>query len=167
MPRTPKQPQEPAAEQPKEPKKPNPPATPPLQPLQIIKKGTSAIPPKPPEKPPEQPPETPPAVEAVKPAGPEAAGFPTRPKPAIRKPIPKAEIPVIEKATGANGDVFIPGDRVEITEPFGSRVAALIDSFYADTNGEIWVRVKPVEVNPNCRWDQGCLRSEGLVRVPE
>lgn len=162
MPRTPKKPQEPAAEPPKEPQKLTPPATPPLQPLQIIKKGTAAIPPKPPDKPQEQPP----VVEEVKPAKVEAAGPPTRPKPAIRKPIPKAEIPVIEKATGANGDVFNPGDRVEITEPFGTRVAALIDSFYADSNGEIWARVKPVEVNPNCRWDQGCLRSEGLIRVP-
>jgi hypothetical protein len=75
------------------------------------------------------------------------------------------EAPPIEKATGANGDVFVVGDRVSITEPFGTRVPALIDSFYADMNGEIWVRVKPEEVNPDCRWEQGCLRSEGLVRV--
>jgi hypothetical protein len=158
MPRTPKQAPEPPAEQPQEPKKPIPPATPPLQPVQIIRKGTTAAtPPKPPEKP---------AVEEVKPAAvPVEAAAPLRPKPAIRKPIPKAEIPVIERATGANGDVFNVGDQVSITEPFGTRIPALIDSFYADVNGEIWVRVKPAAENPSCRWEQGCLRSEGLVKV--
>jgi hypothetical protein len=166
MPRSSKKSPESDAEPPQEPKKPTPP-TPPLQPLQIIKKGSAeAIPPKPPEA---LPVEAVQPVSEVKPASLESK-FPTRPKPGIsspsRRPIPKAEIPVIEKATGASGDVFSVGDLVWITEPFGTLVSALIDSFYADAHGEIWARLKPEEVNPNCRWEQGCIRSEGLVKAP-
>jgi len=78
--------------------------TPPLQPLQIIKKGSrAAVPPKPPETPPEIIEEKP-AEETVKSVSSEIKS-PLRPRfdsaPPFRKPIPKAEIPVIEKATGA------------------------------------------------------------------
>ncbi len=54
---------------------------------------------------------------------------------------------------------------VLITEPFGTRIPAIIDSFYADDQGEIWARLKPVEVNPDCRWEQACIRSQGLVKA--
>ncbi|MDJ0558689.1 MAG: hypothetical protein PX638_06180 [Microcystis sp. M53599_WE4] len=142
--------------------------TPPLQPLQIIKKGSrAAVPPKPPETPSEIIEEKP-AAETVKSVSSEIKS-PFRPRsdsaPLFRKPIPKAEIPVIEKATGANGEVFNLTDSVLITEPFGTRIAAIIDSFYADAQGEIWARLKPVEVNPDCRWEQACIRSQGLVKA--
>ena len=142
--------------------------TPPLQPLQIIKKGSrAAVPPKPPETPPEIIEEKP-AEETVKSVSSEIKS-PFRPRsdsaPLFRKPIPKAEIPVIEKATGANGEVFNLTDSVLITEPFGTRIAAIIDSFYADAQGEIWAQLKPVEVNPDCRWEQACIRSQGLVKA--
>ncbi|AKV70238.1 MULTISPECIES: hypothetical protein [Microcystis] len=143
-------------------------STPPLQPLQIIKKGSrAAVPPKPPETPPEIIEEKP-AEETVKSVSSEIKS-PLRPRfdsaPLFRKPIPKAEIPVIEKATGANGEVFNLTDSVLITEPFGTRIPAIIDSFYADDQGEIWARLKPVEVNPDCRWEQACIRSQGLVKA--
>jgi hypothetical protein len=147
-------------------------STPPLQPLQIIKKGSSAaVPPKPPETLPEKSPEKPlekPAVETIKSFGSEIKS-PLRPRsdsaPISRKPIPKAEIPVIEKTTGANGEVFNLADSVLITEPFGTRIPAIIDSFYADAQGDIWARLKPVEVSPDCRWEQACIRSQGLVKA--
>jgi hypothetical protein len=167
MPRTPKKTPS-ASEPPQEPQKPNSL----LQPVQIIKKNAGeAVPPKPPE---------PPAVEPAKPISTEIKSAeiksveiksaeiksPVRPRSeGFRKPIPKAEIPVIEKATGANGEVFNIADQVLITEPFGARIGALIDSFYADTQGEIWACLKPVEVNPECRWEQGCIRSQALVKA--
>jgi hypothetical protein len=162
MPRPPKK--TPESEPPQEPIK----STPPLQPVQIIKKGFSAaVPPKPPETLPETPPEKPP-VETAKPFSSEIKS-PIRPRSdsaaVVRKPIPKAEIPVIETTTGANGDVFNVDDSVLITEPFGSRIPALIDSFYADAQGDIWARLKPMDVNSDCRWEQGCIRSQGLLRA--
>lgn len=83
----------------------------------------------------------------------------------VAKPLRKQDIPVIDRAIAASGEVFNIGDRIQITEPYGNPGQAVIEAFYADAIGEIWAHVKPVEVNPNYRWEQGCIRAQRLVKV--
>jgi hypothetical protein len=84
-------------------------------------------------------------------------------KPLFKRPIIRAEIPSIDKATSADGEVFVVGDKVLVTE-LGQKTQGSIKSFYADAAGDIWAQVVPLESDQLCLWQQACIQSKFLAK---
>ncbi|MBR8829940.1 MAG: hypothetical protein Cpurp_01910 [Chlorogloea purpurea SAG 13.99] len=84
-------------------------------------------------------------------------------KPAIKRPIIKAQMPAIDKVASANGELFRLGDTVLVTE-LGRSTPGSIERFYADASGEIWAQIKPLESDSLCIWQQACIQSRLLSK---
>ena len=84
-----------------------------------------------------------------------------RPKPKLKPSLP----PIPAQVTSASGQVFSPGDIIEIVDPFGKFVAAKITNFYGDASGQIWATFWPLGVKKSDYvWERGCIRQEALKR---
>jgi hypothetical protein len=70
----------------------------------------------------------------------------------------------LQSATNATGEVFQPGDKIQLLAPWGNKAIAEITIIYQSDSGKVWVHYLPSEpVPPNWTWLGGCTLAELLV----
>ncbi len=116
-----------------------------------------------PQESPKSPPPVPPVQGLKRTLSSKTNGQNQLQKPLIKRPLIKRETPTIDKATSADGEVFLIGDRVFVTE-LGKKTPGSIKTFYADAGGDIWAQVVPLESDQLCLWQQACIQSRFLLK---
>ncbi len=76
----------------------------------------------------------------------------------IQKP---KKLPQLDSATNKVSQVFVTGDKIMVSAPWGGTAAAEIVMFY-QADG-VWAKYKPLEVREGWTWESGCLRASRLT----
>ena len=108
-----------------------------------------------------------------KPVAPQAETAPVAPEEAPtegrqfdKKPQRHEVKPLKTLASSMNsaGESFQPGDKIQLTAPWGKKAIAEITQIYQDESANAWVHYLPVEeIPPNWSWLGGCSRAERIV----
>ena len=127
-----------------------------------------------PEKAPEEQPTSTASVDPPVPPQEESTPVPVEEAPVERRQFDKkpqrAEVKplkTLQSATNATGEVFQPGDKIQLTAPWGNKAIAEITIIYQSDSGKVWAHYLPSEpVPPNWSWLGGCALAELLVGAP-
>lgn len=77
----------------------------------------------------------------------------------IQKP---KKLPQLDSTSNEAGEVFVPGDKIMVSAPWGGTAAAEIVMFYRADG--VWAKYKPLEVREGWPWESGCLRASRLTK---
>ena len=104
-------------------------------------------------------PQAEPAPAAPEEAPTEGRQFDRRPQRYEVKPLK-----TLASSTNSAGESFQPGDKIQLTAPWGKKAIAEITQIYQDESANAWVHYLPVEeIPPHWSWLGGCTRAERIV----